>query len=209
MKELIRQILREYTEPKVRIRIVGWYNGNTQDTLINENYKWKVNPNGCQQSWNFLINYLRSVNPIKESFIHNSKKTGLKKVEGSMRIILTRHYVERLYRLDDPEYIPGTNQNEKNLIKNPELTEGIDLIIKNSNQIFTKIMLTPDNLKHKLILEIKSNNSGVLYNVIVNVDDESVSNNEFKLTLITQIKGVNFTKYTFKKPNTFIYANTK
>ena len=58
MKDLIRQILREYTEPKVSIRVLGWYNGNIPDTIINENYNWKVNPEGSEQSWNFLINYL-------------------------------------------------------------------------------------------------------------------------------------------------------
>jgi hypothetical protein len=210
MKELIRQVLREYTEPKVTIKIVGWYNGNTPDTIINENYIWKVNPEGCRQSWNFLINYLRDVNPIKESFIKLNKNNPTGKgelLEGLMRIVLTHHYVERLFRLDDPKYTPGSVNNRKNLIINPGLTEGIDLITKNSNQIFKKIMLTPENSRDKLLLEIKSNKGGTLYNIVVNVDEKSISNNVFDLILITQIKGVNFTQYPRKKPNSFIYDN--
>lgn len=212
MKDLIRQILREYTKPKVTIRVVGWYNGNVKDTLINENYNWKVNPEECEQSWNFLINYLRTVNPIKESFIKLNKKNPTGKgelIEGLMRIVLTRHYVERLFRLDDPNYTPGANGNKKNLIKNPNLTEGIDLIKNNSDEIFKKIMLTSENLRNKLILEIKSINDGVLYNVVVDVEDKSVSENIFNLKLITQIKGVNFTKYPNRPPNSIIYSNKK
>lgn len=212
MKDLIRQILREYTEPKVSIKVVGWYNGNIPDTIINENYNWKVNPEGSEQSWNYLINYLRSVNPIKESFIKLNKKNPTGKgelLEGLMRIVLTRHYVERLFRLDDPKYTPGADSNKKNSIKNPNLTEGIDLIKNNSNEIFKKIMLTSENLRDKLILEIKSMNDGVLYNVVVDVENKSLSENIFNLKLITQIKGVNFIKYPMKSPNSIIYANKK
>jgi len=198
MKDLIRQILREYVEPRVTIRVVGWYDGNIKNKFINENHEWNVNPEGCRNAKEFLENYLLDINPINTCFYDKRQK---KDRCGVMEIVLTNHYIERLFRLEDPLYIPGQGKNKERKIINPSLTEGIDLISKNRKTILKQIVTSNEN---NLILEIKNVDSKNVYNMIVDVDDKKT---KYKLILVTQIKGTNFINY-YKKPNTIVKVHT-
>jgi len=199
MKELIKQILREYTGPKVLVKVVGTYNGNINEYLLKE----QVNNNQVIQSKNRINNILSQINPFKSCYVDtrtNNERCGLLKIE------LTNHWVERLFRLDDVNYAEG-GRYHSNRIQNPELLEGIDLILNNKKKIIKTILSLPSNRRNNLVLEIKNQDSKNVYNMIVSVE-EGKPKEPIKLVLITQIKGVNFLNYHNKKPNTIIKVHT-
>lgn len=201
MKELIRQILREYTEPKVTFKVIG----NIYDS-INEAAKYNnfrtgeqiFKPSVEKHTSNFrpiiprevtdLINdEIKQTNPFFGHFI--DKHTGEKK-RIEFYIIPTQHYKDRLFRLDDPNYqIDSKNYNPK--LSNPSPLEGIDMIVNNRDRLAQEILTK--RIKDGDEVEVSSIDGSKL-NIIVKFDHKNTFKNVpvYLLHLKTQIKGDKF-----------------
>lgn len=118
-----------------------------------------------------------------------------REVQVKFNIIPTRHYIERIDRLSDVDYKPvGKSYNPK--IVNPELYEGIDLLVRNADRLtkllFSKVIQDGD------VIEFLSTD-GSNYHMIVRINSESLDGYEYTLYLRTQIKGTEFFRKYNKK----------
>ena len=128
MKDLIRQILKEYTETKVTIRVVGNVGNN-----INESH---FKPEIPKEIYSLINDRVKDINPFYGEFI--DKKTGeLNKVEFSIQP--TKHYVDRLFRTSDPEHQPGEKKYNPRII-DPSPLEGIEMLINNKDRLAEEIL---------------------------------------------------------------------
>jgi hypothetical protein len=201
MKELIRQILKEYTEPKVTFKVIG----NIYNT-INEAAKYSnfrpgeqifkpsfekptshFKPEIPREIFNLINDEIKQTNPFFGHFI--DKHTGEKK-RAEFHIIPTKHYIDRLYRLNDPNYqIGGKNYNPK--LSNPSPLEGIDMIVNNRDRLSQEILTK--RIKDGDEVEVSSIDGSKL-NLIVKFDHKNTFKNVpvYLLHLKTQIKGDGF-----------------
>jgi len=199
MRNLIRKILREYTEPKVIIRIIGTYHGNINEILLKESLDYsKVNK--AKKILNFALD---GINPFEACYYDEKIK---KDICALFKIALTKHWVERLFRLDDDEYMPdGKFYDEK--ITNPSLMEGIDLILKNRKRIAQMVIPEIKKGNNNMVLELHNVDTRNIYNMVV-APERTYKNDPIKLVLVTQIKGVPFKRYWDRDPNTHLKVHT-
>jgi len=125
-----------------------------------------------------------------KKIIQNNKVK--KSCKRKIKIIITDHFLKRLYRLFDYDYMEINPQNKKGKkynenIVNPKTTEGIDLIKKSLNKIID-IINNSDwsgmERKKDLIISDKKNK----YHLALKI--EKFDTTTFNISLITQIKGV-------------------
>jgi hypothetical protein len=197
MKDLIKKILKEYFTSEIKIEVIGWYSSDLLEELIkNSNLLLEVRPDYIYPaSWNTAVKtidtYLKkpSNNPIKTSFIDNNAVER----RGTLNIKPSDHYIERLFRTDDPKYKPGEKEYDPNIV-DPGLLEGLQLIKQNSSTILKAIMSTKN--PHGLVLKVSTTTKD--YTMIITVSDEKKS--KFDLNLVTQIKGTQLRNVKLKNP---------
>jgi hypothetical protein len=176
MEVLIRQILREFVDNKVEIKVIG----NVSD-LLNE----QINPVDFNITKEIISRRLRRINPFVGNF--KDKRTGDDKIVGFV-INPKPHYLNRTFRLSDPEY-KETGKHYDPKLSNPGPLEGIDLIYNNRDKIAEQILI--GRIKDNDIVEVSSAD-GSNYHMIVKFDKQYGKNPRYELTLVTQIKGAQF-----------------
>jgi len=176
MEVLIRQILREFVDNKIEIKVVG----NVSD-LLNE----QINPVDFNIAKEIISRRLRRISPFVGNF--TDKRTGQDK---SVEFVINPkpHYLNRTFRLSDPEYKEKGKHYDPKLL-NPSPLEGIDLIYNNRDKIAEQILI--GRIKDNDIVEVSSAD-GSNYHMIVKFDKQYGKNPRYELTLVTQIKGAPF-----------------
>lgn len=173
MNQLIKNILREFVDKMVSFEVVGNY-------LTEQNGK-KFIPTISREVRELIKSTLSFMNPFIGVFI--DKKTGVeKKIE--FEIIPTKHYLDRLYRKEDPQYI----NNQK--LTNPLPLEGFNFLYDNRDRLAEEIMTK--RIKDGDVVVVKRNYN-TFYSVVVSLDKRNTKNIPlYHLHLKTQIKGDNF-----------------
>jgi hypothetical protein len=152
MKDLIRQILREYTEPKVSIREISSNSPLLKKMLLEQDnniifYDENNNIVNIGNVKTELIKYFKSkYNHPKSSpdgFCGEFNNKGSCKKKFTLNELdgITPHFVERIYRLSHPDYqIGGIHYNPN--IMNPGKFEGLDFFFDNIDSLMLKIDTT-------------------------------------------------------------------
>lgn len=173
MNQSIKNILREFVNKMVSFEVVGNY-------LTEENGK-KFTPTISQEVRQLIKSRLSFINPFIGVFV--DKKTGIeKKVE--FEIIPTKHYLDRLYRKEDPKY----SNNQK--LTNPFPLEGLDFLYDNRDRLAEEIITKRINDGDIVVVK---RHYDTLYSVVVFLDRKNTKNIPlYQLQLKTQIKGDDF-----------------
>jgi|688.fasta_scaffold882393_2 hypothetical protein len=201
MKDLIKQILREYTEPTVTFKVVGnvgnnineaakFGNFSTGEKIYKPSYeksKSEFKPEVPKEVYDLINTEIKQVNPFFGHFV--DKYTGEKK-RIEFNLATTKHYIDRLYRLSDPEFQPGGKKFNPKLVT-PTPLEGIDMIVNNRDKLTQEIVTK--RIKDRDEVEISSIDGSRL-NVIVIFDYKKTTKNVpvYTIHLKNQIKGDKF-----------------
>jgi hypothetical protein len=173
MNLLIKKILREYTDRIVSFEVIGNY--------LTEEDNTKFTPTISQEVRQLIKSKLSFINPFIGTFI--DKKTGAEK-KVAFEIIPTKHYLDRLYRKDDPKYSDNTK------LSNPFPLEGIEFLYDNRDRLAEEIMTKRINDGDVVVVKRFYD---ILYSVVVSLDRKNTKNIPlYHLHLKTQIKGDNF-----------------
>lgn len=207
MRDLIRQILREYTESKVTIyqisedspilkNILNEQGGGKNVFYDNEGNKININSVKKELVLYFRAHYnLPSNKPnyFCAKFNYKGDKCLIKfRLENEHSI--RDHFVERIYRLSHPDYKIGGKMYNKSLF-DPSKFEGIDLFFDNTDNIISKIEeantpikgRTPwEKTRNKSFYMIKSENS---FSIIFELNKDSIESNMYNVIFVTQLKG--------------------
>jgi hypothetical protein len=207
MKELIRQILREYVEPKVTIYKISEDSPILKNILTenknNKNIFYDIEGNvvNIQSVKRELVNYFHSHynspsnNPTYFCGKFNDKKDKcLFKFRLNNEHSIKDHFVERLYRLSHPDYqVDGVNYNE--FLINPSKFEGINLFFDNINNIIEKIKTLNTPIKSRPGWEKMFNKSFYminldnLFSIIFELNKDYSVDKMYNVIFITQLKG--------------------
>lgn len=159
MRDLIRQILREYTKPKVTIfeispdspilkNILSEQDNNNvfydnEDNVVNINSVATELKNYFKFHYNFSKD-----NPKVFCGRFNSKGCGLKFILNEKDPFRNNHFVERIYRVTSGDYRPGGSKYNPKLV-NPSKFEGLDLFFNNIEKIIEIIDVSNISFKGK------------------------------------------------------------
>ena len=184
MRDVIKRVLNEFVDNQtVKFLVIGKFIGN-----LNE----QVDKKKKGEAWFKLRNYANSVSPFIGKYFDKRLN---KEKEIKFSIIVKDHFAERTFRLDDPSYqINGKNYNPD--IVNPSLFEGINLILKNSDELSKSI--GSGYIKDNDMVEM-STIDGTRYHMVVKVDELYSSPLHYELILLTQIKGTSFFGNKYQK----------
>lgn len=196
MKDLIRRILKEYTnKDTITLEEINLPDGFL-DILIFEGKATTPIPSGLEKD---LMSYIskkynwpptvddRWCSDIQEK--ENKKdKTIIKSCNKVFNFELTNHWLRRLFRKNEPEY-KKNGKFEGKSIENPNKTEGIDLFFDSKNKIndFIDNSRGWSSMAEKFILLTNKTN---MYQVIISIRKEKKYN--YLVKFITQIKGEKF-----------------
>jgi hypothetical protein len=207
MKNLIRKVLREYTEPKVTIyqisedspilkNILNEQGSSKNGFYDDEGNKININSVKRELAQYFKLHYnLPSNNPsyFCGKFNIKSDKCLIKfRLENEHSI--RDHFVERIYRLSQPDYQIDGKMYNKSLV-DPSKFEGINLFFDNIDNIISKIeeANTPikgrapwEKTRNKSFYMIKLDN---LFSIIFELNKDSRENNMYNVIFVTQLKG--------------------
>jgi|LakMenEpi03Aug12_release.lakeMendotaPanAssembly.Ray.scaffolds.fasta_scaffold43298_8 hypothetical protein len=195
MKNLIRNILKEFVDSKwVNIQVVGNLS-EKQSKLLRENVysaDIKFSPEVKKQvdlEYKYLKDKLKIINPFTGSF--TDKFTGVEKTI-EFNIIPGYHYVERMFRKEDPKY-----SNDERVV-NPSPYEGVNLLLYNKDRLAQEIFTK--RIRHNDLVRIETKD-GSNYQMLVTFNDSSKSKKDmsYNLVLINQIKGKGLHFYTSDK----------
>jgi hypothetical protein len=209
MKELIRQILREYTEPKVTITEISpdspllkkiLLEQEEDNNVFYDNEGNVVNINGVARE---LKNYFKlhyNFTPETPKVFcgrFNSKGCGLKFILNENDPFRNNHFVERIYRVTSGDYRPnGTKYNEK--LVNPGKFEGLDLFFDNIEKITERIEESSKSIKggrdpwakttSKSFYMLKLDN---LFSIMFELEKNNVAGHgiTYIVRFLTQLKG--------------------
>lgn len=189
MKHLIRTILREYIDNKeITIKVIG----NVKNLkLVKENiFGGDVNLDSETRSevdsvFNEIKNKLGYLGSVVGSYV--DRVSGQKQMY-ELNINVSYHYVERLFRKEDPKY-----KNDERVV-NPDKYEGIDLILYNKDKLAQAI--GTKQVKNNDVVKI-STKDGSNYHLLIQVDENK--KRSYNITLFNQIKGKGLDFYTFDK----------
>lgn len=195
MKKLIKNVLREFVESRqIKFEVIGNLS-ESQSKLIRENVysaKIKFSPEVKKQinlEFEYLKEKLKIINPFTGSF--TDKFTGREKTI-SFNIIPSYHYVERLFRKEDPKY-----KNDERII-NPSPYEGVNLLLYNKDRLAQEILTK--RIKHNDLVRIETKD-GSNYQMLVTFNDSSKNKEDlsYNLVLVNQIKGKGLNFYQADK----------
>ena len=173
MEYFIKRILKEFVDSKTTIRVIGSVND-----IINE----QIDPIELNISKEIIDRRLKRINPFIGNF--TDKRTGQNKTVEFF-INPKTHFINRLFRLSEPEYKENGNHYDPKL-SNPSPLDGIDLIYNNKNKLAEQILI--GRIKDGDIVEITSAD-GSNYHMIVSFDKQYGKIPRYSLSLVTQIKG--------------------
>jgi hypothetical protein len=175
MKELIRQILREETGRRIiSIKYLG-RKSLTEETkyeYIDDEILDRINRTFILQQ-----NYANSVSPLLAEYFDKYYK----KIEKSyFNILIDIHFAERNYRAE-------TFPSDTDFV-NPTITEGIDVVVYNINQIWKEIKTQKYGFADKL--QLKTAN-GVNYVILVSLNTPGKLDKLpiYNIKLFNQMKG--------------------
>jgi hypothetical protein len=176
MDKLIRKIIKEFVNSKVSFEVIG-----NISNLINED----INPIDLNIAKSVTSARLKKINPFQGNF--TNKRTG-KSQSVNFKISPTIHYIERKFRLSDPEYKEGGRLYNPKIV-DPDYLEGIDLIYNNRDKLAEQIMI--GRIKDGDLVEITAAD-GSNYHMFVKFENHYADMKDFELILVTQIKGTEF-----------------
>ena len=142
MKSLIRKVLNEFVDKDVITLEELNIPNSFFNSLINEGRSTVSIPKGLEKE---LMDYIRNkfnwpptidkkwCSDIKEK---EDKENNLIRYSCNKKFDfkLTNHWLQRLFRKDEPEYKPGGRWSHKNII-NPTKKEGINLFFNSKEKI--------------------------------------------------------------------------
>ena len=115
------------------------------------------------------------------------KKNNLVKYacKKNFTVEVTNHWIQRLFRTDEPEYRSGKYKDIK--VKNPNKTEGIDLLFNSKSKIndFIDNSINWVSPQEKYVMLSQGD-----YSTILSITKEL--NKTYTIKFITQIKGTKF-----------------
>lgn len=204
MRDLIRKILKEYTNRDViTLEEITLPEGIIDLLIIEGKARVKI-PSGLEKE---LMSYIskkynwpptiedRWCSDIKEKEKNNTIVKSCNKV---FKFELSIHWLRRLFRKDESEYKINGRYGDKK-IENPSKTEGIDLFFDSKNKINDFIDNASDWSHHerKYILLTKNN-----YQNILALKKEKKGH--YLVEFITQIKGERFFDTPELKKTTYL-----
>lgn len=175
MRNLIRKILREETTLKI---ISIEYLGRKS---LTEETKYEYIDNDIRELISnthiLQTEYANSINPLLAKYFdkrHNRTK------EAYFNIIIDKHFTERNYRVE-------TTPSDTDFV-NPEITEGINVVVYNINEIWRNISTRNYGFSDSLQLKTKN---GIDYVILVRLNTPGKSNKLpiYDITLFNQMKG--------------------
>jgi hypothetical protein len=204
MKELIRQILREYTEPKITITVLSPNSpylkeviteGKTPISFIVDDeviYTKDI----VSDLTNYFLSYYNHPKGFCGSYNNKGNCKQLFKL-GSVR----DHFAYRVYRLSDPIYANSDN------ILNPGKYEGIDLFFDNIDSLILKIIENNTAIKGRKPWNSNTGRNFLMIDVdnIFSIIIELIKRNPagdsdyMEVIFVTQIKGIQFNGQTLQK----------
>lgn len=184
MESLIKSILKEYSKDDVVLKRVGFVDQLYFKILEEDNKKKKIQI--PPQAKPILDRYLSKINPFYGTY---QDKKNDKEGKIKFNIKYDTHYLERLFRLSDPEYQEG-GKFFNNRIVNPQYYEGIDFVRNAADKFAQQIFL--GNLGDGDIVEATAMSDGKLYSVIIKMNQFRDKEPTYTLYLKTQIKGTPF-----------------
>jgi hypothetical protein len=164
----------EYTSEIVSIEVIG-------ESMVQENQKSVVVPPYIK---NLVDRKLNEINNNGSGFI------GTTQDGKNVRMVLevTKHYMSRLFRVEDPK---NTNPD----VVNPGVFEGINLIYNNRNYLAKLLVEKRIPTGMEILIKTKDDSQ---YSLII--DTNQIYNPKgYKVTLISQIKGANFYRHLTTK----------
>lgn len=206
MNELIRTILKEYVEKNnITLEEIFLPKGFF-DCILNEGKTTIDIPRGLEKNLNDYITEKFNWPPNVNSFWCGdiSKKEDLEKkivkysCNKKFTFDITKHWLKRLFRADEPEYKKGGKWENKK-IKNPGTKEGIDLFFSSKEKINDFIVNSKSWLPNERKYILLSKND---YHQIIGIVKEKKG--EFNIEFITQIKGERFFDTPELKKTTYI-----
>lgn len=184
MRDLIKKTLNEFVNNKyVKFSVIGKFVNNLEEE-IDSKKKGEVLFK--------LRNYVNSLSPFVGKYFD---KRANKEKEISFSIVVKAHFAERTFRLDDPSYQIKGKKYDPDIV-NPDVFEGVDLIIRNSDELAKSI--GSGYIKDNDIVEISAID-GSKYHMIVKFDELYSSPLHYELLFLTQIKGTNFYGNKYQK----------
>lgn len=209
MRDLIKQILKEYGEPKVTITVLSPDSPYLKQIITESKtppYFFDSDGNYIRTSdvvddlTRYFINHYNhpATDPIGFCGLYkdNSKSCKVLFRLGSV----TDHFAYRVYRLSDPLY-----KNSETLV-NPGRYEGIDLFFNQIHNLIKKVRetntsdenrkdWTPNSGRHFLMIDY-----GVKFSIIIELKKRKVKGGlYFEVYFVTQIKGEDFSSVTKEK----------
>ena len=181
MEKLIRKIIKEFVNSKVSFEVIG-----NVGNLVNED----INPIDLNIANEVISRKLKRINPFTGSFI--DKRTGKNRVVNFI-ISASSHFIERKFRLSEPEYQEGGKLYNPKIVE-PDYLEGINLIYDNRDKIAEQILT--GRIKDGDLVKITSAD-GSNYHMIVKFNSHYSDMENFEIILITQIKGVDLLSRRF------------
>lgn len=192
---VIKKVLKEFVESKwIDIQVIG--NLSHQDSkIVTENVyggRIRFSPETRKQidsEFKSLKEKVSRLNPFIGSF--TDKYTGIEK-SIEFNLIPSYHYVERLFRKQDPKY----RKDER--VINPSPYEGIDLLIYNRDRLAQEILTK--RIKHNDLVKITAKD-GNNYQMLVNFNNSGKKGEpqSYNLILVNQMKGPKLNFYTSDK----------
>ena len=193
MKHIIRRVLKEHIE----LRVI-----HLDEIVLDSEFSGFLLNEGKA-----TISYHRSLEPDLKRYIESNynwpptignswctdirekidKKNNLTKYacKKNFTVDLTTHWIQRLFRTDEPEYRSGKYKDIN--VKNPSKTEGIDLLFNSKNKIndFIDNSSNWSPLQDKYVMLSQGD-----YSTILSITKEL--NKTYNIKFITQIKGTKF-----------------
>ena len=184
MEKIINKILREYSNDDIILRRVGFVDPLYFKIIEEDSKKHKIEI--PIQAKPILDGYLRKINPFYGTYI--DKRTN-KEGKIKFNIKYGTHFLDRLFRLSDPDYQEGGKFYNPRIV-DPKYLEGFDFIRKAADKFAQQIFL--GNLKDGDVAEGTALSDGKLYSVIIKMNQYRDREPSYTLYLKSQIKGVPF-----------------
>jgi hypothetical protein len=193
MKQIIRRVLKEHIElTEIHLNEII-LDSSFNSFLLNEGKSTIEYPRSLDNELKKYIEGKYNWPPtINNSWCSNieekiNKKNNLVKYtcKKNITIQVTDHWIQRLFRADEPEYKIGKYKDIK--IKNPSKTEGIDLLFNSKSKINDFIDNSTNwvSSQEKYVMLSQGD-----YSTILTIIKEL--NKTYTIKFITQIKGTKF-----------------
>ena len=195
MDNLIRKVLKEFVNSKwVKIEVVGNASEQKYRTIVENvfNKHIRFSPEvkkRVESEFESLKEKLNRLNPFTGSF--TDKYTGVEK-SIEFNLIPSYHYVERLFRKEDPKY----TKDER--VINPLPYEGVDLLVYNRDRLAQEILTK--RIKHNDLIKVMTKD-GSNYQMLVNFNNSGKKGDtqSYNLILVNQMKGPGLNFFTSDK----------